>query len=586
MPETVNCDPALLAKAAACYCYTEPQFRSVLIYLLAQIAGHSSTPAELARKAACYCFDQRTAEAVTTLLLAQLAGDTSTPAEVGKQAACFCVNEQQARAITIYLLLKIWGSNLSPSQLARAAACFYFDPRTAEAVIIYLLCAVVNGSVHPCTLPSKATTPSPVSGASDVSPLALVLSWVNGGGATSYDVWFNGSFMGNQAGLSFSPGVLACGSGYAWRVDAVNACGTTTGDAWIFSTIICVPVNTALPVITGTAQVAETLSGSNGTWTNSPTGYTYRWLANGVAIGGATANTFLLTSTQLGATITFEVTASNAGGSSAPATSAPTSAVLPLAPSKATTPSPANAATGVLPYAPTLSWVNGGGATSYDVWFNGSFIHNQAGTTYAPGALAFNTAYTWRIDAVNAGGTTTGDTWGFTTVAAFSFAPATSTIAWTDVHGANNGNLAFFNANADFLSVSSINLDTQSLTAISNLAAVPALVTLHCATNSLTTLDISGCPNLAAVYCDTNSITTLDISHNPLLTVVSCQVNTLSVAAVNTILAQLVTFGLTGGTVYLNAQTPAAPPSAGPPNGIVAKAALLAETPAWAVLTD
>lgn len=88
------------------------------------------------------------------------------------------------------------------------------------------------------------------------------------------------------------------------------------------------PSNLTLPVITGTPQAGFTLSGGNGTWSNSPTGYTYRWLANGVAIGGATANTFLVTNAQVGETITFEVTASNADGSSSPATSAATSAVV------------------------------------------------------------------------------------------------------------------------------------------------------------------------------------------------------------------------------------------------------------------
>jgi hypothetical protein len=89
-----------------------------------------------------------------------------------------------------------------------------------------------------------------------------------------------------------------------------------------------VPVSFSIPVITGTSQVGFTLSGSNGIWTNTPTGYSYRWLANGVAIGGATTNTFLLTSAQIGATITFEVTASNSGGSGSPATSSATSAVI------------------------------------------------------------------------------------------------------------------------------------------------------------------------------------------------------------------------------------------------------------------
>ena len=583
----VNCDPAALARASACFCLPEPQFRAALIWLLTGIAGDTSTPAELAKKSACYCFDRKTAAAVKAYQLSQLAAVTSTLDEIAAAAKCFCVNEQQARAITVYLLQHIRGSNLRPEQLTKNSACFCFDQRTADAVTTYLLCAIANaGGITPCTLPSKAATPSPQSGTEGLSPVGLVLSWANGGGATSYDVWFNGNFVGNQVGASFSPGALACGSGYAWRVDAVNSCGVTTGDAWIFSTIICVPVNLTAPVITGTSRVGQTLSGSNGTWTNSPTGYTYRWLANGVPIGGATANTFLLTAAQLGATITFEVTASNAGGASTAATSAATSAVLPVAPSKPTTPSPADNAEDLLPYAIVLTWANGGGATTYDVWFNGVFKGNQAGTSYSLGVLAFDTDYTWRIDAVNAGGTTTGDTWHLNTIEHFSYAPSSSTITWTDVHGANSGNLAFFNAHADYLSVSLINVDSQSLTALSNLAALPALTTLHCSTNSLTALDISGCPNLAACYCNTNPLTTVDISANPLLTVVEFQVCELTVATVNNILSKLVSFGLTGGTVYIESQTPAAAPSVGPPNGIVAKAALLAESPVWSVLTD
>ena len=100
------------------------------------------------------------------------------------------------------------------------------------------------------------------------------------------------------------------------------------------------PLSVTLPVITGTAQDGDVLSGSNGTWTNTPTSYVYQWLANGTPIGGATANTFLLTAAQVGEFITFQVIASNAGRNSAPATSAPTSAVLPVASFQVTTTAP------------------------------------------------------------------------------------------------------------------------------------------------------------------------------------------------------------------------------------------------------
>jgi hypothetical protein len=85
-----------------------------------------------------------------------------------------------------------------------------------------------------------------------------------------------------------------------------------------------VPVNTSLPTFSGTMWAGQTLTGLDGSWTNSPTSYTYRWFSNGVAIGGATASTFILTSAQDGTTITFGVIAINAAGSSVEGVSAGT----------------------------------------------------------------------------------------------------------------------------------------------------------------------------------------------------------------------------------------------------------------------
>ena len=88
---------------------------------------------------------------------------------------------------------------------------------------------------------------------------------------------------------------------------------------------------------------------------------------------------------------------------------------LPEPPLKATSPSvPSGSGGGST--TPILTWLDGGGATSYNVYFNGVFAGNQATTSYTPAALSYLTTYTWRVDAVNAGGTTAGDTWSFTTI--------------------------------------------------------------------------------------------------------------------------------------------------------------------------
>lgn len=75
------------------------------------------------------------------------------------------------------------------------------------------------------------------------------------------------------------------------------------------------PVNSVLPLITGTITQGQTLSVSNGTWSNSPLSYSRQWKRNGVAISGATGSTYLLVLADVGATITCTVIATNADGS-------------------------------------------------------------------------------------------------------------------------------------------------------------------------------------------------------------------------------------------------------------------------------
>lgn len=79
---------------------------------------------------------------------------------------------------------------------------------------------------------------------------------------------------------------------------------------------VSAPVNTALPTITGTAQVGETLTATTGTWTGSPAPeFTYAWEADGTAIEGATSDTYVIQADDLGKVITVTVTATNDAGS-------------------------------------------------------------------------------------------------------------------------------------------------------------------------------------------------------------------------------------------------------------------------------
>lgn len=85
--------------------------------------------------------------------------------------------------------------------------------------------------------------------------------------------------------------------------------------------------------------------------------------------------------------------------------------------------SPANTETHVS-YLPTISWQNGGGALTYQVFFDTSnppttSVQNSADTSYEPAALSFSTVYYLKINSINNSGTTTGTVYSFTTEPVF-----------------------------------------------------------------------------------------------------------------------------------------------------------------------
>jgi lysophospholipase L1-like esterase len=97
------------------------------------------------------------------------------------------------------------------------------------------------------------------------------------------------------------------------------------------------PRNSSLPAISGMPQQGQALTASTGTWSGSPSSYSYQWRRcddTGAAcadIAGSTGSTYTLAEGDVGFTLRTAVTATNEGGS-ATATSDPTGVVAAAPP--------------------------------------------------------------------------------------------------------------------------------------------------------------------------------------------------------------------------------------------------------------
>ena len=120
-------------------------------------------------------------------------------------------------------------------------------------------------------IPLRAINPTPTHYAKDVPRTNTVLTWQNGGGATSYDVYFGHNFqpgtaeyVGNTTATSWSLPTLEYDNIYYWKIKARNAGGTAHGDIWKFTVEPSVPDPVIWPLPQdGQIDVSSTLSSLN-----------------------------------------------------------------------------------------------------------------------------------------------------------------------------------------------------------------------------------------------------------------------------------------------------------------------------------
>ncbi len=126
---------------------------------------------------------------------------------------------------------------------------------------------------------------------------------------------------------TFTPGAATVGDRITVRVTGTrDGYETASATSPPSRTVAAGTLRASTPKVSGAAVVGRRLSVVRGTWT-SGTSFSYRWLANGTAVKGATATTFVVPRSLRGKRITVQVTGRRSGYTTVTRTSARTNAV-------------------------------------------------------------------------------------------------------------------------------------------------------------------------------------------------------------------------------------------------------------------
>jgi len=197
----------------------------------------------------------------------------------------------------------------------------------------------------PATASGSNSLPSATVGSSTAGNLVLgafVSDYTTGGITAGRTL----SWSGVSGGAAYGGGAEYAAAGGSQTMNWAVTIPTGKWAATAFEVLgNPAPTNSVAPAVSGTAQVGQTLTTTNGTWTGSPTSYAYQWkradnvgFTTNVTNIGSNQNTFALTASESGKYVRCVVTATNAGGSTA-ANSNIVGDVLPAAPTNAVAPS-------------------------------------------------------------------------------------------------------------------------------------------------------------------------------------------------------------------------------------------------------
>ncbi|MGY5319883.1 hypothetical protein ACXA45_11690, partial [Neomicrococcus lactis] len=307
----------------------------------------------------------------------------------------------------------ITGATASTYKLAGADAGKTITVKVTGSKLGYVTVAKTSAAT---TLIAKGTLVSATPTISGTKKVGYTLTANTGtwttGTAFTYQWYRSGVAITGATAKTYKPTGYDVGKALTVKVTGSQLGYTTVAKTSVATALIARgTLVSATPTISGTKKVGYTLTANTGTWTYGTT-FKYQWYRLGVAITGATAKTYKLTSLDVAKSLTVKVTGSKFGYTTVAKTSAATTLIV-----KGTLVSPTPTITGTKTVGYTLTanpgtWTYGTTLT-YRWYRSGVAITGATAKTYKLTSLDRGKIMTVRV---------TGTKPGYVTVSKYSAA--------------------------------------------------------------------------------------------------------------------------------------------------------------------
>ena len=288
---------------------------------------------------------------------------------------------------------KALAASVSLTAPGYTAATFAIAPKSVLKALGQLhMIGRINEGAASSTVDAGAKLTATLPTYAGATPTAIAVHWTRNGapisGATGRAYITTSADAGKKIGAVFT----ATRSGYR----------TETSQAIDVISVRSVFTAKPTPVIAGTKAVGFTLTAAKGTWTPTPTTYSYQWYRNGKAISGATRASYKASTADGGQKLTVKVTAKRSGYT----TSAKTSASTTIAKRLTATPTPTVSGTAAVRSTLTVrtgTWGPGTVSKSYQWYRNGKAISGATKSTYRASAKDAYASITVRVTGKKSG---------------------------------------------------------------------------------------------------------------------------------------------------------------------------------------